>query len=80
MNRATLAVALSALAASDAFANDDLDFYRFSVPYYSHFNFFVDLCCAYKSGKRFTIFDIDPATATQWAATMQQWASAQGNQ
>jgi hypothetical protein len=33
-----------------------------------------------REGKRFTIFDIDPATATQWAATMQQWASAQGNQ
>ena len=28
-----------------------------------------------REGKRFTIFDIDPATATQWAATMQQWAS-----
>ena len=33
-----------------------------------------------REGKRFTIFDIDPATATQWAATMQQWAGVQGNQ
>ena len=32
-----------------------------------------------REGKRFTIFDIDPATATQWAATMQQWVSTQGN-
>ena len=32
-----------------------------------------------REGKRFTIFDIDPATATQWATTMQQWASTQGN-
>ena len=31
-----------------------------------------------REGKRFTIFDIDPATATQWAATMQQWAGTQG--
>jgi hypothetical protein len=31
-----------------------------------------------REGKRFTIFDIDPATATQWAATMQQWADEQG--
>jgi hypothetical protein len=33
-----------------------------------------------REGKRFTIFDIDPATASQWAATMHQWASEQGNQ
>ena len=32
-----------------------------------------------REGKRFTIFDIDPATAGQWAATMQQWASTQVN-
>jgi hypothetical protein len=31
-----------------------------------------------REGKRFTIFDIDPATATQWAATMRQWADTQG--
>lgn len=30
-----------------------------------------------REGKRFTIFDIDPATATQWASVMQQWAKAQ---
>jgi hypothetical protein len=33
-----------------------------------------------REGKRFTIFDIDPATATQWSAAMQQWASTQGEQ
>lgn len=27
--------------------------------------------------KRFTIFDIDPATAEAWAAAMAQWAAAQ---
>jgi len=32
-----------------------------------------------REGKRFTIFDIDPATAEQWAATMQHWASSQKN-
>ncbi|MBU1425554.1 MAG: hypothetical protein KKH12_02900 [Gammaproteobacteria bacterium] len=31
-----------------------------------------------REGKRFTIFDIDPATAAQWAADMQQWANTQG--
>jgi hypothetical protein len=31
-----------------------------------------------REGKRFTIFDIDPVTAGQWAATMQQWADQQG--
>jgi len=31
-----------------------------------------------REGKRFTIFDIDPATATQWAITMQQWSDKQG--
>jgi hypothetical protein len=31
-----------------------------------------------REGKRFTIFDVDPATATQWAQTMQQWAAQQG--
>lgn len=30
-----------------------------------------------REGKRFTIFDIDPGTAQQWAAAMQQWAEAQ---
>lgn len=30
-----------------------------------------------REGKRFTIFDIDPATAQQWADTMQQWADSQ---
>ena len=30
-----------------------------------------------REGKRFTIFDIDPATAQQWAAAMQQWADSQ---
>ena len=31
-----------------------------------------------REGKRFTIFDIDPATALQWASTMQDWATTQG--
>ena len=30
-----------------------------------------------REGKRFTIFDIDPSTAQQWAAAMQQWADSQ---
>lgn len=30
-----------------------------------------------REGKRFTIFDIDPATAEQWAAAMRQWATSQ---
>ena len=32
-----------------------------------------------REGKRFTIFDIDPATAQQWASTMQDWAATQGS-
>ncbi|MEW5902854.1 MAG: hypothetical protein AB1722_00730 [Pseudomonadota bacterium] len=31
-----------------------------------------------REGKRFTIFDIDPATAAQWAHAMQAWADQQG--
>ncbi len=30
-----------------------------------------------REGKRFTIFDIDPATAEQWAVAMQRWADSQ---
>jgi hypothetical protein len=30
-----------------------------------------------REGKRFTIFDIDPATAEQWATAMQNWANTQ---
>jgi len=30
-----------------------------------------------REGQRFTIFDIDPATAIQWADVMQNWASTQ---
>ena len=30
-----------------------------------------------REGKRFTIFDIDPATARQWASAMQDWAATQ---
>lgn len=30
-----------------------------------------------REGKRFTIFDIDPATATEWATAMQNWADTQ---
>jgi Family of unknown function (DUF6967) len=32
-----------------------------------------------REGKRFTIFDIDPDTANQWATTMQHWATSQGD-
>jgi hypothetical protein len=30
-----------------------------------------------REGKRFTIFDIDPATSRQWAAAMSDWANTQ---
>lgn len=30
-----------------------------------------------REGKRFTIFDIDPATAKLWAAAMSDWAKKQ---
>ncbi|MDO8464513.1 MAG: hypothetical protein Q7S46_04565 [Gallionella sp.] len=30
-----------------------------------------------REGRRFTIFDIDPGTAEQWAQTMQRWADSQ---
>lgn len=30
-----------------------------------------------REGKRFTIFDIDPATARQWADSMRAWADSQ---
>lgn len=30
-----------------------------------------------REGKRFTIFDIDPGTAREWAAAMREWADAQ---
>jgi len=30
-----------------------------------------------REGKRFTIFDIDPATAELWAVAMQQWSNSQ---
>ena len=30
-----------------------------------------------REGKRFTIFDIDPLTAQQWATAMQDWAKSQ---
>lgn len=33
-----------------------------------------------REGKRFTIFDIDPVTAKQWADAMRNWAdSVNGN-
>ncbi len=31
-----------------------------------------------REGKRFTIFDVDPVTAAQWAEAMQRWAETQG--
>jgi hypothetical protein len=34
-----------------------------------------------REGRRFTIFDIDPATARSWGNAMQEWAASQlGNQ
>lgn len=30
-----------------------------------------------REGSRFTIFDVDPATAQQWGEALLQWASAQ---
>ncbi|MEK7811995.1 MAG: hypothetical protein AAB278_09325 [Pseudomonadota bacterium] len=33
-----------------------------------------------REGKRFTIFDIDPETAVQWAQAMQDWAATQSAQ
>ncbi|MDE2309535.1 MAG: hypothetical protein KGL01_01755 [Betaproteobacteria bacterium] len=30
-----------------------------------------------RESRRFTIFDIDPATAQQWAAAMQSWVDSQ---
>lgn len=30
-----------------------------------------------REGRRFTIFDIDPATARQWSEAMQKWAETQ---
>ena len=33
-----------------------------------------------REGRRFTIFDIDPATARQWAKAMQAWTDTQDGQ
>lgn len=30
-----------------------------------------------RENKRFTIFDLDPVTAAQWASVMQHWADTQ---
>jgi hypothetical protein len=30
-----------------------------------------------REGRRFTIFDIDPGTAEQWAHAMQRWVGSQ---
>ena len=32
-----------------------------------------------REARRFTIFDIDPATAQHWGAAMQSWAQAQAD-
>ena len=29
-----------------------------------------------REGKRFTVFDVDPDTAAEWAAAMQAWAQS----
>ena len=31
-----------------------------------------------REGRRFTVFDIDPASARRWAEAMSQWAAAHG--
>ena len=31
-----------------------------------------------REGKRFTVFDVDPATAAEWAAAMGRWARDRG--
>jgi len=31
-----------------------------------------------REGRRFTVFDIDPATAAAWGAELTRWAQAQG--
>jgi hypothetical protein len=31
-----------------------------------------------REGRRFTVFDIDPATANEWATAMLRWSAAQG--
>ncbi len=33
-----------------------------------------------REGRRFTIFDVDPATAQHWADAMQDWAKTQEKQ
>lgn len=30
-----------------------------------------------REGRRFTVFDIDPATARRWSEAMRRWADAQ---
>lgn len=30
-----------------------------------------------REGRRFTVFDVDPATAAAWGDAMQRWAAAQ---
>ena len=30
-----------------------------------------------REGKRFTVFDIDPATAAHWGTALENWAKAQ---
>ena len=31
-----------------------------------------------REGRRFTVFDIDPATAAQWGEALTRWAQSQG--
>lgn len=33
-----------------------------------------------REGNRFTVFDIDPATAAEWAFAMQAWARTRGGE
>jgi hypothetical protein len=32
-----------------------------------------------REGRRFTVFDIDPASAREWATAMLRWSEAQGS-
>ena len=33
-----------------------------------------------REGRRFTVFDIDPATAAQWGEALTRWAQSQGTE
>ncbi len=43
-------------------------------------NGFTMLRLRIREGRRFTIVDLDPGTAAQWAAVMGEWAQQQGGE